>query len=491
MLKSSKKLICLLLLLSIVLGGCGVKVNLSLDNKSNNKSVEYKPTGREIYAPVEIPYAIDNPIEIINVRVLNNTDHQQSYFQINGLKDKDVEDKINNDIKSLFEKMLPYVTREKLPPYRGIEAGMDGDIRLNYSTLSVIPQFNCNNVLSVVAYVSAAYYNPRNRHSYFSATEALNFDLNTGNTFLIEDVFTNGTDGLEIVNKAIVDDLTRRRLSSHIDYDDFSDLTLVAPFKGINSDQKFYLTHDGIKIVIDYENPEFDVGFSYTIVNLPFHSKEGHIAITERFYDENKSIFNNDIVGKRFLPNFFLGNISETKFYTKDDIDWYVNIGSSQNIPEIFKDIMNSLKVEQEQMIALMSKEWPVSYVSQDIYTHTMGPFVNVRSHLHAGHEDSGLWQEFNYVYSEIGEPIGIGDVFAEGYDYLALINKAFQEENKRHSQTRPFEGEITLDQLMFTINDDRISFVTKVQEWTPDSGQIYFNISYEEIGYKNLRIFD
>lgn len=91
--------------------------------------------------------------------------------------DTAVEKSISEKIASLFNQMLLYATGEKLPPYRGIVSAVKG-MELSFSTISLEPYFNYNNVLSVVANVTGA-YGPH----YFSLMELLNIDLTTGETF--------------------------------------------------------------------------------------------------------------------------------------------------------------------------------------------------------------------------------------------------------------------------------------------------------------------
>jgi len=403
------------------------------------------------------------------------------------LKDKAVEDSINEAIKSLFEQLVPYVIGEKLPPYRGIETGIHEYKKAINSRISVEPQFNCNNVLSAVAYVSASYNN-----THFSVTEALNFDLNTGKTLSIEDVFTNDVNGLKIVNDNIMDEVRRRNLTSDMAYDPYSGLTLVAPFKGISHGQKFFLTNDGINIIIDYNNPEFDVGFLYTPVLISFYSPEGHIAITERFYDENKSIFTNEIVGKRFLRDYQISNIRESGSFSKDGIDWYESMGYPKNLPQNLLDIIEKIRADGEKRVELLSKESPVAVVELSLYAHSIGPFVNLNSHLYIGYADKGLWEQTSNVYSETGKKIGLKDLFVEDYDYLALIREAIDKAVKENSLPKDSSNKVKIEDIMFAIYDSHISFVTNPYQWNPNNNyQLYFNISYEEIGYTNLRIFD
>ncbi|WP_028308231.1 hypothetical protein [Desulfitibacter alkalitolerans] len=496
--KSSKKLMTIALLAVILLVGCSIDENAGKNEAaSNNHSIKPETDetmGKATYSPVKILYAVDNPINIISINASEDMDHHRSYFQIRGLKDQIVENSINEAIKQLFEQMLPYGNGEKHPPYRGIQSAISGDKVISYSAISVDPQFNCNNILSVAAHVSGTYNCSTSGPSHFSFIEALNFDLNTGKTFLINDVFTNDVNGLEIVNEAIANELTRRSLTADIDHNLYYDsFALVAPFKGVTYDQKFYLSNYGLNVVIDYNNPEFDVGFSYAIVTVPFYTADGCIAVTERFYDKNQSIFTEDAVSLRFLPDYQQSVHREAASYMKNGTQWYVSIGYPKNLSKKLINIINVLRVAQEKEVALLSQESPVTFVEQNIYAHRMGAYVIISSHLIIGQAEETQWSEDNFVYTETGEPIQLEDLFVDEYDYSSLINNAINRTIEQHGLAPGFDVQDLLRDITFRLNDTSISFVTKPYAWDPTSSKypLHFDISYEEIGYKNLKIFN
>jgi len=495
MLKSNKQFISIsILLLSLMfLAGCSSDIEPSTEqtspeSNSNIDPVKYEHMGKAISAPVEIPYLIDNPIEIITINVPNSVNSQQDYFQIDGLADQAVEDKINKDIKDLFDQLVPYTTGEKIAPFRGIKSNLQPDYKVDSSSISVMPQFNSNNVLSVAAYLGGSYYNSTDEYIYFSMLETLNFDLNTGDIFTIEDVFVNNVDGLAIINDAIVNELDRTRLFTSNDYEEYTSFPLTAPFKGISNNQKFFLTYDGICIVIDHNNPEFDTGFVYNSVYIPFYSVKGDIAITERFYDKGKSIFTNEVASKRFLSE---NQRYESRTYNKNGTDWYLSTSITDNLSQSIISIMDKLLADQEELITQLSQEKPALYVEQSMSVNRVGRYINIDSRYVVGRENDSLWQECYYVYSENGEPIGLEDIFVKGYDYSTLINKAIDKAIKDYGYTQDLDREDFFENLMFTLNDSYIAFVTKGQESNLGNTQLYFTIFYKEIGLENLKIFD
>lgn len=485
--KSSKKLISILLLFSLLLlVGCEDIIDSPVYYPQLNPDA-YEQKDKEIFAPVEIPYVIENPIEIISISTSKSAEHHHSYFQIDGLVNQAVEDSINNDIKELYDQLIPYTTGEMIAPYRGIQSSLASDKKVMNSNLIINPYFNSNNVLSVVANLWVAYSTSTNEQVYFSMVETLNYDLNTGKTFLLEDIFVDNVDGLGIINDGIISELERRRLYTNIEYD--YSLNLVAPFKGIGNKQKFYLSYDGINIVIDHNNPEFDVGFSDSTILIPFNSHKDQIAISQRYYDETNSIFSNEAVSKRFLPDSSLNINHEKDTYNKNGIRWDVSSHYPKGLSQDFIEIVEDIRVEYEEEIIIVSQEKPIMGVEQNIYVFRIGNFVNVNNQSFIYRKEDALWQESKYVYTDSGEQVRLEDIFVEGYDYTSLIKQTIDRTIMNYGLTQAVDSEDIFDDLMFNLNDSHISFIKKIEDDYRE--QINFEIPYSEIGYKNLKIFD
>lgn len=443
-----------------------------------------EPRREAIYSPVEIPYIIANPIEIVVIELNEEPDQYFQYFQIRGLLDIDVEDRINEELFSLFNQMLLYGTGEKLPPYRGIARFIDEDRRVAHSYISIVPHFNYNNVLSVVAHVSVFF-----ERGYFYYSDALNFDLTTGNTFLIQDVFADDIDGLGIVNQAIVDELSRRRLTSDMEYM-YGSISMVAPFKGIGHEQKFYLDEHGLYVIIDFNNPCFDVGFSYYLISIPLSSNEGYIAVTHRFDQGGKSIFMEDRLDKRFLPRYHEEMTSRYDDYVKNGIHWDVYVRYPNDLPLLFQDIVEGLQREAKKRAAAIFEEAPFSAVSLSIEVAYVGTYVTVSSYLSFANKH--YLEESSYVFTKSGELLELGDVFVEGLDYFTLMKEMV--ERTIHDYRLAYEGDLKLllDGLMFKLFDSSILLITQSYPWAANQKYpLYFSMSYQEIGAWNLRIFD
>jgi len=437
----------------------------------------YESMGKATYFPVQLDYALDNPLEIIEVK--SDRNYHWTYFQISGLKDKVVETRINEEIKALYEQMLPYVTGETLPPYRGINAAVHENMVFSDTYLSLTLQFNCNNVLSVYARASGGYKSLPHEQVYFSAVETLNFDLNSGETFLVADVFVNDIDALELINAFIADEI--RSSSMEADMGWYRSFSVVSPFKGIRHDQKFYLDNYGLNIVLDYNNPEFDLGFNEGIITIPFKPDYGKIAITERFCDKDDYIYVRDIVGKRFFSTFFPREAT-SKTREVNGIEWNVVFSCPEEIYSMVNAIAESRWQRDKSKVVSLSGIH-VTHVEQSFHASYMGDFINLSCSIHVPAAEQYYWEEEYIVCTPEGKVLELGDVFAPGFDYISIIEPALARAVKEQGVS---DTDALMEKLTFKLGTDRISFFAMARNNYP----VFFDIPYAVVGCDNLTIF-
>lgn len=491
MLKLNKLLLLLLVAILFITGCSTGETTPKADN--DKEPVLYKPMGKNIIKPVKISYVIDNPLEIMEIRESVNNDHERSYFKISGLKDKKVEEEINKKIKAFYEGLLPYVNGEKLPPYRGIQAVIKPDRKINNSRLAVHPQFNCNNVLSVGAFIWVT-YNPSigNNNNYYSMTEGINIDLNTGKEFMIQDIFTNDVDGLSIVNDAIMNYVQQSNRHFELPFEDFS-FQLVAPFKGITHSQKFFLSVFGLNVIMDYENPEFEMGFHNSIVVVPFYSPDGNIAITERFFDKNSNIFESQGKSKRFIYDHHGKSTFKRENFKKDNADWIVTLSYPENAPLKLLEIFDKVRVEHEEYIKVLGKDSVVNFVELNFYANYLGNYYNLNSNMYIQFEDKGIWKLTRHGFTSQGIPLKLEDLFVDGYNYETLIKQTMERTIREYGyHNSPTRLDRFIHELMFSIEEEGFYFTTKPYEWTKDNiYPLQFFISFNDFGFENLKIFE
>ncbi|MCR3922997.1 MAG: hypothetical protein NUK65_10870, partial [Firmicutes bacterium] len=464
MLKSGKVTACILMVL--LLFACETK-NTELPKTPNPTPVIDVPTleepeqillGMAVFSPVEIPYFINNPLEIKEIDETESNKHTKQYFQISGLVDKTVENRINHAIKSLYEELQLYTTLQKIPPYRGIARAMpEGE--LNYdSSISMWPTFNSNNVLSVLAHGSVYSTQPALQTSFdFTVCETLNFDLNTGTLFSLENVFTNDVNSLEIVNTAVLNKINEEPMFS---------ITLAAPFTGISHEQKFYVTNTELHIVLDYNNPEFNIGFHQEIVSLPLYSTEGQIAIAARFYNKDNAIFINKSAEKRLLSPPFLNKSLERDSYQSDGIEWSISLYIPEDMPVQLTEVMKQMRVDKDGSGAYLAQKDPINSIEQKLRGDFIGRYITISNDLFV-EQRNGRWERTVHVYTRAGEPVTLKDLFIPGYDYVSLIEDSLAQAFIDHGLENTEKAMITIANLSFEPTDTHLSFTTKTYEWS------------------------
>jgi len=518
MLKSSSRaaalfLVCLVLVLSVgntvrignetdadIINENNIKESIetkalnNLPHKAKNEShkaetIVYKPIGNDVYSPVDVTYVTKNPIDILEIDESLNENERLNYFQISGIKDKEIENKINAQIKELYDNMVKYIEEDILPPYRGIENAFK-DMKREYYRLDIEPMFNHNNILSICAdlfvrfdktnanvyrnYKSNYYgYDGSEPINSYSIYETLNFDLNTGNTFLLEDVFTNDADGLSIVNKAIINSIEMKRLDNDFIYDFYgeSPFELVKRYEGISSGQKFYIDDLGIQVVIDYNNPEFNVGFRPAVVNIPFFSTDLNIAILKRFYNKDKAIYENKPTEMELLNEPYSNIIAYGGSFEINGKYYYENIKKHKSIGTKFDYLIQSMREN------FKNKDNPSEYNYLYINAYRVGSYVFINYYDN---------ENINLVFKITGEPIELRDIFVEGFDYLSLIKMGFEKYISEDNENKEVDIEELKDKLSFTLDSGSIYFNAET-----DYIYYHYGIPFEEIGYENLRIFE
>jgi hypothetical protein len=197
--------------------------------------------------------ATTSPIKIIKQSTSINLAHVKGkieYPKFEGIKYSKAQNKING----LF---LAHAQTVKASAVKLNQEGAD-TINLE-GNLSVDTQYavkrNRNGIVSVVftdySYTGGA-------HGLYDK-EAHTLDLNTGRTYQLKDLFKKGTNYTTIINAQI-----RAQLKTQKDY------FWQTPFKGIPTNQRFYLTNQGIVIYFGlyeytpYANgmPEFFIPYS-------------------------------------------------------------------------------------------------------------------------------------------------------------------------------------------------------------------------------------
>lgn len=273
------------------------------------------------------------------------------YLKISGLKDKEVENKINEKIKS-------YVT----------------SIKINQEQINVYAYVNgnYNNILSIGVH----YYNDNDVY----VTEGINIDLNTGDEFKLEDVFVKSASIINVLYSGLCE-----KLAWDIDISANNDDEYFKKYQELtnmdNRDTSYY--EDMIfKLSSWYKNNKGNINFNvsptklyvYNVLidgkkydlQIPLNKVKESVAIYKR-YSSNDSLFDNNKYGTGYIPfSVPMSDYSNCLLLNKIDygkksnnlfVDSCFQNYSVISYNELNPNIYNSMKVFTNNLIDEVSKK--------------------------------------------------------------------------------------------------------------------------------------
>ena len=336
------------------------KINNNNDNKdTNNKKandVKYKgidKNGKYYLNPIDIKYPkIEkaNPYSGVDYAKFPYINQGIEYVQIDGLKNQEVEDKINKDIKEQIEKFTNDCLKE-------VKEEEKQDI---YQEITILSNFN--NVLSMVDEMGYS----KERTLY------LNYDLNTGNKIEPEDIFQFDDMAKEL--KEIV----RTDIVSYEEH-----------MKEAHSDDPHFkpLTDEEINKIIDTMYNEFtseNGKFGFTPSNVFIFSEQGIDSIGFETCIDNTIIYNRfvgseDIYDgkyKKVGPFYNLTHEISTRSKILEEADnYYINASvsafrySQPNVTDaILNDADKKMREDVEEFKKMAAKDKDHFYIYNSAY---------------------------------------------------------------------------------------------------------------------------
>lgn len=543
--KTAVKMLCLLLaaLMIFSLAACGGKDEGTDDTE---KTVH---TGKNVKSPSGVKYFTRNNLttETVNInrdgsvrteKYPSAYEYDQmstaekakwdkdevffsgGYVQISGLKDKAVEDIVNEKLKNLCLDNI-----KKIPPYRGIRAGIGENPERETGIYSNAYEWVCindNNILSVSLNASDNYKSVlaepggswEKNNIYFSFTETLNLDLNTGEDIAIADMFCNDVDALEYINGVVSDAIADSNGDEEV-WEYGSDLKITGPFTGVSHDQKYYINESGICLVFDYDTPQFDTGYNSTFLTVPFSEE---MALTERFFDEGKSIYESEKEPGRHFPYDTSDARDYDRFIDEDGMiagKYYLTKRADcpKGVPKYISERMSDfVDIPEDEILREIESAVPEDAdrdrLNAEYYftahAYEIGPFVNINysgyKNVYENRYDLGEGQR-SYFHEEEerretydtrlkqNEPIELADIFKDGADIESIIKQALIGSINRgienENSTRP---ENSKKLPVFTVGSG--SEAEKLNEKYID--ELYKNIIYFSVSYDGINlIFD
>lgn len=453
-------------------------------SQSNIPKTPHESPFKQVHSPVHFVYMIENPLVTDTVTKDLKDGFGETYAQVRGYKDKNLQKSINEKIKTFHD------SRKQLtiPPYRGIKRVITEEYELKEHYINTYPTFNFNNLLSLASNSSLVYSNgDPSKDIYLDFTETLTLDLATGETVHFEDLFVNDANYEKIIN-----DYIKIFLEQEFSYEEyrewFGSVELVAPFKGISENPKFFLSYNTLVLLLDSQTPEFNTQYNTQYLNIPYLELKDILAIEERFsadvdnlyLDENTpnitmiSSYDKYVTGKSYQEN-------------KNGVDYYINYRYAPAIPQsIVDDFITHLDPNETppDYVRTVYKEGSISftgeYISASIAMNYSGP------------NEQFVFRNFFSVYSPEGEVLTIEKVFKPDFDYkpviMSLLEDSISYEQKKFD---PNVDEL-YESLTFRISGDGLYFTTKpVKSSEKEESPIQFGLPFKEIGLDHLIFFD
>jgi len=448
--------------------------------------------GLRIVSPIKTSYLTVNPVDILYEEKGDRS--RDRTFTIAGLRDKDIENKINDRLNTLYQELKA----RDLPPYRGIRVVIPHASKIVENNLQSYVTFNYNNVISAFITNHRAYMvDGQHYPEYVVVTETVNFDLATGREFTLEKVFTDDVD-----YRAILSDHVKAVAATDAAPEDFwgvgPALKMVTPFKGIATNPKFHLFQGGLTLIFDYENPEFETNFHPVSLRVSFGDLSDIVAIPARFgTDKAESLYESTAPEvKEFVQSqsFVIPLMEEHVFGN-------VTVHSSRNYPKnlsedvqatIDKLVPNLMLVVDDLKRQSSAIQW---FLNLHIRAQQVGPYVTLYVSQHSYNQESYHYgDEARYCIDEDGTVLTIRDLFVTAYKYEPVVRERLWQALRDHGLQGPIDPELIdelYEDLQFGLGASEVYFQTSPVRFYEDSVYpLHFSISFKNFGCENMTIF-
>jgi hypothetical protein len=469
-----------------------------------------QPGRVRVLSPIHISNFVLNKLSFEHFNKYQGSSSEMT-FSILGLRNKEIEDLINDDLRALYQDMK----ERDLPPYRGIKVQIPKGSTLYANNLHAHVTFNHNNVLSILIQNNRLYSKPGSYyHLGVDIGETRNYDLNTGRQITLRDLFTDDVNHLKVIGDFVGQQLIGSTASEEDSYEWFhaEPPKLVAPFKGIGEEQIFYITGQGLNLVFDYRTPEFDTYFSTRGVNIPFQDLQGMLALTKR-YESEASLYTDDSPPVKEL----MQHPYEAKHVrlTRDEKDQNVYVSASLRYSSQAHEAVAAFaeaeylghKAKVTQLQKEADSEWAVIH---RVYTESAGPFTTVTVNqeifevklapeasfdmYHFLHGREGLVASFyqSYCFDGEGQERSLGSLFVPGFDYKSAILRYYEKELESYTWVKdtPTPEEFWQD-IQFVLDTSFLRFQTRPVDWDGHYSPFTFGMPFEDLGCENMVIFD
>lgn len=455
-------------------------VPTATDNVDNTYISPFK----KVTSPVHFVYMVENPLVTDTVMKDLKDGFGESYTQVRGLKNKELQKSINDTIKAFHDSNK----ETEIPPYRGIRKVLTSDYTLQEHYINTTSSFNFNNILSLYSNCSFTFSNGNiNDDIYTDFTETLTIDLNTGRVIQFEDLFADDVDYEKIIN-----DYIRKYIDKEFAYDEnrewFTTTELVAPFKGIGKNPKFVLSYNTLNLVLDSETPEFNTQFSTQYLHIPYLELKDILAIKDRFDNKVESLYLAEDPPNIIMINSYNRYVTGNSYNEeKDGITYFTTYNYPPETPQnVVDEFMSLLELNENppENATTIYKEGSLwfsgDYISASIRRNI--------SYNYDRFENGNIFR----VYDSNGNEMELGEIFVEGYNYKNIITSIIEDMLSSVPKGQEYSLENLYESLTFQINGPALFFTTdSIAMSDTEFYPLTFVLSFNEIGIENLKIMD
>ncbi len=349
--KNLKAIFTIFTVLTLALGLCAcqppkaTKIENPEEAMAINAAKELAIHGQAVKKGEDTDVFKKNPITVETIEINSYEDDEYgSYVRISGLKDKEIEKKINRQIKDAFYEL--YEDTE-LPKYQGIEKFKRSMEEENYKHIRSVftyENFNAFNIYSLKVNRYDSYSNSKGSFGY-GKNKNLNFNLATGELLNLKDVFEDNFEYVTFINDNIREHIINTTDLEYFEYDS-NTIWFKPNFKTVAADTDFGISgySGSIALTFDDETP-YAVTSYYPeeyLIDLGELSAISKRCMSDEDIFEDSSygiIFREKDVSKYEKDYFYEEDYDhiETKNYGKAGI--YSHIFVNKEAPEEIVDI--------------------------------------------------------------------------------------------------------------------------------------------------------
>lgn len=444
---------------------------------------------REVNGPVHTTYLIANPPIEINTSSTENPEYPELTLSIKGLQDKAILEKINRKIMDHHNSLKEM----DMPPYRGIRRLIPEGSELLAQDVSTHLIFSAYDIISVMTYCSKNYNTGASDGTYefIDYRDALTLDLHTGEEIQLADLFVSDADYLQRLNMLVSDHLSHQQATEEYGKD-FQSITLTRPFTGLKWDQKFSLTENALALIFDFETPEFDTRNYPVQLNIPYKDLEDILAIKERFYQEESSIYENKKPREHILIGHFQDQMEgENSITSFDGIDAQKEMKYPANLISSLKEKFIDFSELNEKEIESINQEDAQKFYFQESTVSYIGDFI-IFSKMTNFHDGKFNFTQEYKTFREDGTIVTLDSLFKPEYEYEEVIRTVLLGAIPRGIERNDELVDTLMESLTFRLSRTDLYFATEsIEVGEEERTPVSFGIPFKVIGAENLTIFE